>query len=1275
MLDGKGSVADYVKRAKQLKMPALSITDHGNLSGSYEFYRECIDNDIEPILGCEFYFVPNADLVKEEREGERFHVGILARNEAGFRTLVELSNESHRHYYYKPLLDRAMLESIPRRDRKNLVVLSGCASSIIARKALEDQRSARAELRWWNAEFQNFYIELMHHNTKFDLRLNDRLLKLAARYELPWVITNDPHYVMKEECDHHDALLAIQTASDLDDPNRFRFDGSGYHLRSRREIERTFRADYAKWVWRPGIAETLRIAEKCRIRIPAWDSRSWHIPSFPGVADSDRELRRLALRGLADRGLDGKPAYVKRVKHELAEFKKVGMADFLLITRDANEHARKKNIRVGPGRGSVCGTLVGYLIGIHKIDPIRYDLLFERFLNPERPKMPDIDTDFPSSVRNEMISYASKKYGDENTQRVGAFQTMQIKAAFRNLARAFGIDFNSLNRLAKLIEEDAEGNVILPAEIEEGYPELHGLLEGLTGVKKGVSRHAAGVIILAPDDDVRGLLPIQWIPSSKAFVSQFDLDTAAGIGLLKNDYLSLRTLDTIDECVRMVSERHGVDLDPDSWVPDEEKHDKQIYKMLAKGDVEGVFQMEGGTNRRGIKEIACNCFEDIVACFPAGTEVSGPPAIGCIERPYEGDLITLHFRSGNNLSVTPNHPLLGPSGWTPAGKLCVGDNLLRSVNGQGMTPRHPNVQNEPSLIEQVVAALRCRGQVERIGFGDVNLHGDRPTTDVEVVRPHSLLRDDIKAVPSQVPGYLSFARSDLVASDLPAESTSMQNIVGQRTTSRFMSRVSKSRTFFGRGLRHAKQSSFRATADRYASLNETSTSGSLSLPVPSSESLERFSGDVTLDEIVKIDVLPWSGHVMTLQTTDGWFAANGIVAGNCTSLYRKGPLDDKADDRYLKNKRDGKIRVAHKSLKQYLGRTWGEMIYQEQMFQMLNELAGFSWARVDDAKTAMVKKDPKKMALIKDDAVAGFRKVSGMDKETAEKVWEKIQACAGYLFNRSHAVAYSMLTYQTARLKYLYPQEYMAALLRTVIPDTKEKKEKRAEYMGVAMQMGYKILPPDVNLSDLGFTPVDDDKLLFGLQDIKGVGPAAVTKIVAYRKRKQARFAKRGLPIDKTIFTVTEVDVLCNLSVLNALKGSGALKSLGVEPSNESQEELLSWQFHDPLRPFRKKLEKKVKLPDGKRTNVVLAGELIKAEKRATKTGSHYYTWTIRWTPGETFRINVWDSASELFKLLPGSIVMIEGSWSSQYNNTAVGYADDVKVLKKVTKAKKKSAA
>jgi DNA polymerase-3 subunit alpha len=703
--------------------------------------------------------------------------------------------------------------------------------------------------------------------------------------------------------------------------------------------------------------------------------------------------------------------YLRRMNRELAAFEAVpGMANFLLINADICAEARRRGIRMGPGRGSVCGTFVGYLIRIHKVDSVKRKLLFERFLNPDRPKMPDIDHDFQASRRPEMFEYTEKKYGKANVMRVGAYQRMKMKKTFKSLAMTYGIPFQTSNKLSKSIIEDEEGNAFFAttkgaAPIEQIYPELYASLQALIGLKTGVARHAAGVIIFDPDDPIRKLIPEMRIADDSGtrktidYVSQYDLVAAGDIGLMKQDFLGLRTLDTIQECIDLVKARHGIDVEPDDWDPGEEKGDDKVWKMLRDGFTAGVFQMEGGANHRGIQEIKCGEFEDVVSC---------------------------------------------------------------------------------------------------------------------------------------------------------------------------------------------------------------------------------------------------------------------------TSLYRAGPMIAGAPKRFLKNKKDKKVRVAHKAIEQYMADSWGEMIYQEQMFQMLNEAAGLSWAQVDDVKTAMARKDPVKMGAVKEAAVAGFMKVSEMSEEKATEVWNQIQAQAAYLFNRSHAVAYSVLTYQTARLMMLYPLEFTAALLRTVVGSSDMVKDKRESYLNEALRREFKIMPPDVNVSDDRFMPSGKNELLFGLTDIKGVGAAAVTKLLTYRSKKKIERP------EQVAFAVN------NSGVMNALSAAGALRSIGVDPDTDKQEELLRWAFEDRMVPFREKYKKRVALPgkakDGK---VSILGEIRKVEKRTTKNDTTFYQWTIRYAPGEDFRIQVWDSASELFSLLPGSVVIVSGKWSPTYRSVGVSNSESVDVPRRITQkilAKKEKA-
>jgi DNA polymerase-3 subunit alpha len=562
-LDGMGRIDDYVSRASQLGQAALAITDHGTLSGLPEFYAATKKAGVEPILGCEFYIVEDHAWREKGKQPERSHLTVLGRGAEGYRVLTELSTLSHHQYYYKPVLDRANLEDLGD-AAQHLTVLSGCAGSMLSAAVLSGDRDRqRSEMLWWRETFPNFYVELMHHDTSFDRKLNRGLVRLARKYDVPWVVTNDPHFVNEDEHDVHDALLAIQVAKPIDDPDRFRFDGRGYHLRSRKEMRGVIEGNYGADVWSPGVANTLRIAKDCYTSIPSWNKRTWQVPKFPDTDDAYKMVKDVSFARLKELGKHNDPVYRAERKKELAAYKAGEICDFLLITRETIEWAKSVGIPVGPGRGSVCGSTVSYLLGIHKMDPIKYGLLTERFYNPARPRMPDIDTDFGQRRRGEVFKHAEEKYGVENVVAVATFQRMKAKKAFGGLAKAFGYTYQDRLRLSKEIVSDDEADskditYILPDEVLRRTPEILPLMEKLVGLKTGVSRHPAGVIIADPAQHIRLQVPELYIASSKTYAGQFDLDQVEHLGLMKQDFLGLRTLDTIDLCVQWVEDRTGV---------------------------------------------------------------------------------------------------------------------------------------------------------------------------------------------------------------------------------------------------------------------------------------------------------------------------------------------------------------------------------------------------------------------------------------------------------------------------------------------------------------------------------------------------------------------------------------------------------------------------------------------------------------------------------------------------------------------------------------------
>jgi len=362
-------------------------------------------------------------------------------------------------------------------------------------------------------------------------------------------------------------------------------------------------------------ANTERIAKYCRVRIPEWESRTWHVPQIKGVSDPQATLEKAVRKALKRRKLG--PEYTERVDHELAVIEQVGVAAFLLVAADVVRWARKQGIPTGSGRGSVGGSVAAWLIGLHRVDPIRHGLRFDRFLNPERPQMPDIDTDFGKARRDEVYEYIRETYGEGNVMNIATFQRMKTKRAFRALAKSHGISYEESNKISKQLSDDEDEDVEdeLPKEMVESYPGLAQQVEAIRGLRCGYGAHPAGVVIAPPDFELTTRVPMMWLASSKRWVAQYDLHAFDDMGLLKLDILGLRTLDTIDECVRMVSARSGEGPQPRRWDPDSMDFDSEIYEMLTKGLTAGVFQFAGHANTQGITQIRPECFDDLVQCL------------------------------------------------------------------------------------------------------------------------------------------------------------------------------------------------------------------------------------------------------------------------------------------------------------------------------------------------------------------------------------------------------------------------------------------------------------------------------------------------------------------------------------------------------------------------------------------------------------------------------------------------------------------------------------
>jgi len=610
LLDGACRVVDLVKRAKELGMPAVALTDHGTLGGAVKLYRAAQSEGIKPIIGLELYVA--TDRFSRAGVKERnAHLTLLARDEAGYRSLVKLSTQAYLEgYYYKPRADWELLS----RHHEGLIALTGCMSGKAALLLKEgDDAAALAEVTRL-AELlgpENVYVELQDAGLPEQRELLPRLARLAEKAGLKTVATNDVHYLRHEDAYAHDALLCIQTQSNLADEDRMRYGSDEFYLKSAEEMEERFAAY-------PGAAaRTLEIAERCNVEL---DFGGYKLPVYP-VPEGHTEgsyLRELCEQGVRRRyGAEPADEVRERLDFELGVIGEMGFESYFLIVWDYVKFAKDNGIAVGPGRGSAAGSIVSYALGITDIDPLEYDLLFERFLNPGRKSMPDIDMDFSVARREEVIDYVARKYGRDRVAQIITFGTMAARAAVRDAARVMGKPYALGDRIAKMIPEQAPpasfAQAMLPGgELKQAYDadaevkEVVDLAMSLEGLIRNDSIHAAAVVI--GDKPLTEYLPLQQKGDAE-LVTQYDMNDVALLGLLKMDFLGLRNLDVIEAALEIIEKARGVCIEIDRLPLDDEK----TYRMLARGDSTGVFQFESAGMKEALREIGPTEFEDLIA--------------------------------------------------------------------------------------------------------------------------------------------------------------------------------------------------------------------------------------------------------------------------------------------------------------------------------------------------------------------------------------------------------------------------------------------------------------------------------------------------------------------------------------------------------------------------------------------------------------------------------------------------------------------------------------
>ena len=891
LLDGSNKIKEYVARVKELGMDSAAITDHGVMYGVIDFYRAAREAGINPILGCEVYVAPGSRFDREVGSGDDryYHLVLLAENNQGYSNLMKIVSKAFvEGFYYKPRVDLELLEKY----HEGIIALSACLAGevarYLARGMYEDAKIAA--LRYQDIFGKgNFFLELQDHGIPEQQTVNQQLLRMHRETGIDLVATNDVHYTMAEDAEPHDVLLCLQTQKKLSDENRMRYEGGQYYVKSPEEMARLF--PYAL----EALENTHKIAQRCYVEIEFGVTK---LPKYdvPDGLTSWEYLNKLCHEGLEQRYHPVTDALKKRLDYELSTIKNMGYVDYFLIVWDFIKYARDNDIMVGPGRGSAAGSLVAYTLGITQLDPIRYDLLFERFLNPERVSMPDIDVDFCFERRQEVIDYVRRKYGDDCVVQIVTFGTLAARGVIRDVGRVLDMPYAQVDTIAKMVPQ--EPNITIDKalgmnpEFRKAYEEqedIHRLIDlakRLEGLPRHTSMHAAGVVISQKDVS-------EYVPLSRAqdgsIVTQFTMTTLEELGLLKMDFLGLRTLTVIQNAVKMIEQSTGVFLDMQKI----DYNDKKVLDSLGTGRTDGVFQLESAGMKNFMKEL------------------------------------------------------------------------------------------KPQSLEDVIAGI---------------------------------------------------------------------------------------------------------------------------------------------------------------------------------SLYRPGPMD--FIPQYIRGKnRPDTIRYDCPQMEPILKPTYGCIVYQEQVMQIVRDLAGYTLGRSDLVRRAMSKKKASVMAKERQNFVYGNVEegvpgciANGISEEIANKIYDEMTDFAKYAFNKSHAAAYAVVSYQTAYLKYYYPVEFMAALMTSVV----EMPNKVAEYISVCRQMGIQILPPDINHGMYGFS-VDNGAIRYALSAIKSIGRPVIEGIVRERE-------EHGEYTSLKTFVERNIDQINKRVVENLIK-SGALDCL---EGNRKQKMTIYTQIIDSINQDKK---------------------------------------------------------------------------------------------------------
>ena len=644
LLDGANRIKDLPVRAKELGMKSIAITDHGVMYGVIDFYKACKKEGIKPIIGCEVYVAPRSRFDKEPNIDNKYnHLILLAKNNLGYKNLCKLVSAGFTEgYYYKPRIDLEILEKY----HEGLIALSGCLAGALSTSILDGNYEQAEKMAKWHKELfkDDYYIEIQANRLKEQALVNQKLVELSRKLEIPFVITNDAHYLKKEDSYNHEVLLCVQTGKKMTDTDRMRFETDDFYIKRPEEIEEFFPN------LKEGMENTVEIAEKCNVE---FEFGHTILPNYdvPEEYNSHFDyLKKLCNDGINKRyGENITEEIKKRMEYELSVIEKMGYVDYFLIVWDFIHYAKSNGISVGPGRGSGAGSIVAYAIEITDIDPIKYNLLFERFLNPERISMPDFDVDFCYERRQEVIDYVCRKYGEDHVSQIITFGTMSARMVIRDVGRVLDVPYAEADKLAKMIPNELKITISKALEQNRELKELYetdekvenliNIAMGLEGLPRQASTHACGVVITK--EPVVNYVPLYVRDGNIS--TQYIMTTLEELGLLKMDFLGLRTLTVISDAKKLVKENRGIDVEFDK-----DMNDKNVYKLWCEGKTSGIFQFESAGMTNFMKELKPDGLEDIIA----GVSLYRPGPMDQIPRYIKNKLNPEH--------IEYTHPSLEP---------------------------------------------------------------------------------------------------------------------------------------------------------------------------------------------------------------------------------------------------------------------------------------------------------------------------------------------------------------------------------------------------------------------------------------------------------------------------------------------------------------------------------------------------------------------------------------------------------------------------------------